>query len=429
MLERNKIYCGDAYAILKTIPDNTIHTGITSPPYYSPGEGLRDYRRDPVTKRTYFDTKVGWKDGWDGDLGMEPTPQMYIHHLADICDEVNRVLRPDGTFWLNLGDSRAGSGRGNSGKNAAIQNQEERQGFIGKRVIIPKGFKKKDVFGIPFRVGIELQERGWYWRDTIPWLKRNGMIGSYKDRPVSNIEWILILTKTPNNYYDSVAVMEKSSESYLKDKRPKGVLRQRTNPNTKYNREEGQFKKQDHAGNSTYKNFNQRYKEAGSCDKRLLRSSDFFFKTWQGLWVDEEGDPLAMIVNPKAYRGKHFAGFPVMLPQTCIAASTSEKGVCPKCGAPWERQAEKVYSEDGKDYQIITNGWEPSCKCGCESTVPATVLDFFAGTSSTGVACKNLNRGYIGIEINPMYCQLGETRIIEEGITEIGCYNEEKTKN
>jgi DNA modification methylase len=416
---------------------------VTSPPYYSPGEGLRNYRVDPVTKLQYFDEKVIWSDRWDGDLGMEPTPQMYITHLLEICAEVLRVLRPEGTFWLNLGDSRAGSGRGPSGKTGAIKNQEIRQGFVGTQIKIPEGFKRKDVFGIPFRVGIALQEQGWYWRDTIPWLKHNGMPGSYKDRPVSNLEWVLLLTKTANNYYDYVAVMQQASESYLKIK-TKGVLRQRVNPNTKYNREEGQFKKQDYTGNSTYTNFNQRYKEAGSCDKRLLRSSDFFFKTWQGLWLNEENEPVAMIVNPKSYLGKHYAGYPVMLPQICITASTSEKGVCPECGAQWERitkkgeakslghspstkpqeiikqfRGEKSVESSGfttnQTYEILTTGWQPTCKCGREDTVPATVLDFFAGTSSTGVACKKINRNYIGIELNPVYCKLGETRIKEEG--------------
>jgi len=386
---------------------------VTSPPYYSPEKGVRNYRVDPETLIPYFDTKMIWADGWGGDLGVEPTPQKYVEHLTEICTEVHRVLRPDAMFWLNLGDNRAGSGMGPSGKNAAIKNQGERQGFVGKHTVIPPGFKRKDVFGIPFRVGIALQEQGWYWRDTIPWIKRNSAPGSYKDRPVSTIEWILILTKTADNYYDYVAVMQQASESYLKDKRPKGVLRQRVNKNTKYNREESQYKKQDITGNSTYTGFNKRYKEAGSCDKRFFRSSDFFFKTWQGLLCDEEGDPLAMVVNPKSYRGKHTASFPVLLPQTCIAASTSEKGVCPKCGAPWKRLAEKIYSDDRKDYKIVTNGWQPTCKCGCETTIPATVLDFFAGTSATGVACKRTNRNYVGIEINPMYCELGETRIKE----------------
>lgn len=395
---------GDALTVLKRLENNSIHMGVTSPPYYSPGEGLRNYETEPTT----------WPDGWVGVLGEESTPQQYVEHLSIICNEFRRVLRPDGTFLLNLGDSRAGSGRGPSGKTSAVKKQEERQGFVGTPQKIPPGFKRKDMFGIPFRVGIALQQAGWYWRDCIPWLKRNGMIGSYRDRPVSNIEWILILSKSDVNYYDYVAVMQQASESYNKDKRPRGVLRQRVNENTKYDRGESQFKKQDVTGNQTYTGFNARYAESGSCDKRFLRSSDFFFKTWQGLWLDEENEPLALIANPTSHLWKHTAGFPVMLPETLILAYTSEKGTCPRCGAPFKRLSEKIHSEDGKTYQIVTTGWNPTCGCTenlSDSPVPAMVSDIFAGTSATGVACKKTGRRYIGIEISQVYCDYGEERI------------------
>lgn len=392
---------GDALTVLKRMDDESIDCSITSPPYYSPMEGLRDYETDPIT----------WPDGWTGDLGSEPTPQEYVRHLTLICTEVYRVLRPTGTYLLNIGDSRAGSGRGPSGKNAAIKNQEDRQGFVGKQQKIPPGFKRKDMFGVPFRTGIALQEAGWYWRDCIPWLKRNGMIGSYKDRPVTNVEWILILSKSSTNYYDYIGVMQQASESYNKDKRPRGVLRQRVNENTKYDRNESQYKKQDTTGNQTYTGFNKRYAENGSCDKRFLRSSDFFFKTWQGLWCDEEGQPLALIVNPTSHKWKHTAGFPIMLPQVLVNAYTSEKGVCPSCGSPWKRIAQKEYSGDGSTYQITTTGWQPTCSCDAGDPVPAMVLDPFNGTAATGVACKNTGRNYIGIEISKKYVEMSHERI------------------
>jgi DNA modification methylase len=417
---------GDALEILKRLEDNSVHMGVTSPPYYSPGEGLRDYETEPIT----------WTDGWTGELGSEPTPQGYVTHLSQVCNEFKRVLRPEGSLLLNLGDSRAGSGRGPSGKNAAIKNQEERQGYSGTHQKIPPGFKRKDVFGIPFRVGISLQEDGWYWRDTIPWLKHNGMPGSYKDRPVSNLEWILVLTKSSKNYYDYVAVMQKSSESYNKDKRPRGVLRQRVNPNTKYDRDESQFKKQDNVGNPTYTGFNARWAENGGGDKRLLRSSDFFFQSFQGLWLDEEGEPMALIANPKSYGGKHYASFPVLLPEILIRGFTSDHGVCLKCGTPWIREVEKesfinrptVGSDDQKHKvepglagglertgghvgcEIITTGWKPGCNCDA-SISPALVVDFFAGSSATGVACKKSGRNYLGIELNPEYVEMGYERI------------------
>lgn len=393
---------GDARVVLERVPSDTFHMAVTSPPYYSPVQGLREYEI----------TELLWPDGWKGNLGEEPTPQMYVSHISLIAEQVHRTLRPEGTWWLNIGDSRAGSGRGPSGKNAAVKGQEERQGFVGKHQQIPSGFKRKDMFGIPFRVGMALQEAGWYWRDCIPWIKRNGMIASYNDRPVSNIEWILILTKSSKNYYDHVAMMQTASESYLKDKRPKGVLRQRVNEHTKYDRSQNQFRKQDSTGNKTYTGLNKRYAETGSCDKRFFRSSDFFFKSFQGLLLDEEDQPLAMIINPTSHRWKHTAGFPVLLPQTCIRASTSERGVCADCGAPLKRISEKHYLSE-KDYEIATLAWEPTCNCGCETPVPATVLDPFNGTGATGVACKNTGRKYVGIELSASYCGMSEQRIAE----------------
>ena len=332
---------GNAYDVTRRMDSESIDLMVTSPPYFSPVDGIRDYVCEPVT----------WPDGWVGILGTEPTPQKYIEHSMLIYKECFRLLKPHGTFLLNIGDTRAGSGKGPSGKNALIKNQEERQGFIGKYQKIPDGFKRKDMFGVPFRMGMALQEMGFYWRDCIPWLKRNGSISSYKDRPVTSIEWILILSKSEHNYYDHVGVMQQASESYNKDKRPRGVLRQRVNKNTKYDRDESQYKKQDDTGNSTYTGLNARYAEAGSCDKRLLRSSDFFFKTWQGLWCDEEGEPLALIINPTSHLYKHTAGFPVLLPQTLIEAYTSEKGNCANCGSPLIRKSHKEHSEDGRTYQ------------------------------------------------------------------------------
>jgi DNA modification methylase len=251
---------GDALDVLKRLESNSIHMAVTSPPYFN---GLRTYDSpmiygglpecqhewgnkipgDPKggsgtpTNKNNRGEKYARGDSrgrfckkctaWEGELGREPSPDLYCHHLVEISRELRRVLRHDGTFWLNIGDSRAGSGRGPSGKTGCIQNQEERQGFDNGGHYIPSGFKRKDIFGIPFRVGFALQEDGWYFRACIPWLKRSGMPGSYKDRPVSTIEFVLMLTKTPKNYYDHVAVMQEASTSYQKDKRPKEVLRQR----------------------------------------------------------------------------------------------------------------------------------------------------------------------------------------------------------
>jgi DNA modification methylase len=303
---------------------------------------------------------------------------------------------------------------------------------FGKREI-PIGLKPKDLIGVPWRVAFALQADGWYLRADLPWIKRNSMPSSVTDRPASSIEHVFLLSKSKKYYYDHIATMQPSSESYNNDKRPRGKLRQCVNPNGKYP-DEGQFKKQDNVGNNTYTGFNARYADSGT-GLRFMRDSDFFFRTWQGLLHNEDGEPMALVVNPRGYKGAHFACFPVLLIEPMILAGTSEKGVCAKCGAPWIRITEKgafrnqswggehVKAQDavggvgltscmksGGTHDILTTGWQPTCTCSANS-IPATVLDPFAGSSATGVACKWHNRNYIGIELNPDYCKLGEQRI------------------
>jgi len=209
-------------------------------------------------------------------------------------------------------------------------------------------------------------------------------------------------------FYDHIAVMQKSSESYDKDKRPRGVLRQRVNPKTKYPNE-GQFekipdttlalRKQDNTGNVTYTGFNDRYVPNG-LGLRYMRDSDFFFKTWQGLLQNENGEPMALVVNPKGYKGAHFAVFPIRLVEPLLLAGTSGMGACPKCGAQW------AMHDVGCEFR-------PTCDCDAGPPIPAMVLDTFNGSGSTGVACKVHNRLYIGIELNPDYVKLSNERIAE----------------
>ena len=238
-------------------------------------------------------------------------------------------------------------------------------------------------------------------------------------------------------FYDHVATMQPSSESYNKDKRPRGKLRQTVNPNSKYP-DEGQFKKQDGTGNPTITGFNARYEDNGT-GLRFMRDSDFFFKTWQGLMHNEDGEPMALVVNPRGYKSAHFAAFPLNLVTPLILAGSSSYGTCKTCGAPWVRNTVKesyiTRPSFGNDNQkqklepgiaqglertgghvassIETISWGPSCECVDNSPIPAVVLDPFSGSAATGAACKLYNRTYVGIELNPEYCKLGEQRIKE----------------
>lgn len=462
---------------LQMLADKSVHMIVTSPPYY----GLRAYGTDPQVwggdpncehewgevhppgyresdtnpgplqhegnkGREKLTSNVCSKCGaWRGELGLEPTPEMYIQHLTMIFREARRVLRDDGTLWVNIGDSYAGSWGAQGGvSNLKLPSADV---YPSKSPLRKThgDIKPKDLLEIPSLLAASLRSDGWYLRSRIPWIKRNALPSSVKDRPSSSIEYVFLLSKSKKYYYDYVATMQLSSESYNKDKRPRGVIRQCVNPTSKYP-DEGQFakkepQKQDLCGNETLVGFNARCVDSGT-GLRYMRDSDFFFRTWQGLLHNEDGEPMALIVNPKGYKGAHFACFPIKLVEPMIVAGTSEKGVCPECGAPWVRTIEKKHTtehtgetetaysegsaanrlallrqtarENGEEFQscVETTGWQPTCTCGNEP-VPATVLDPFAGSCATGVACQWHNRNFIGLELKPEYCALGRKRLEE----------------
>ena len=179
-----QLYQGDALETLKQMEDESIHCCVTSPPYW----GLRDY-------------------GIEGQIGLEKTPEEYVSKIVEVFREVKRVLRDDGTLWLNIGDSYAGSGRGPTGRNG-IGNQEKRQGFHSPKVVIPTGLKPKDLVGIPWMVAFALRADGWYLRQDIIWHKPNPMPESVTDRPTKAHEYIFLLSKSQKYYYDADAIKE-----------------------------------------------------------------------------------------------------------------------------------------------------------------------------------------------------------------------------
>lgn len=186
-MELNRIYLGNSFDVLKTFEDGSINCCVTSPPYF----GLRDY-------------------GIDGQIGIEDTPTDYIERLADVFDEVRRVLRDDGTLWLNIGDSycnsngyaRASAQYQRQGRNDAPANDRDLSKLHGA------GFKTKDLIGIPWLLAFALRERGWYLRQDIIWAKPNPMPESVRDRCTKSHEYIFLMTKSPKYYYDNEAIKE-----------------------------------------------------------------------------------------------------------------------------------------------------------------------------------------------------------------------------
>lgn len=184
----SRIICADAAAGLKTLPSESVQMCVTSPPYY----GLRDY-------------------GTDGQIGMEETPREYIERLVEVFAEVHRVLKPDGTLWVNISDSYAGSGKG---IGLTEEENEKDRPIYGKEnhvLQMPKRWEKikpKDMIGIPWMLAFALREFGYYLRSDIIWHKINCLPESVKDRPAKSYEHIFLLSKSPKYYYNYKAIQE-----------------------------------------------------------------------------------------------------------------------------------------------------------------------------------------------------------------------------
>ena len=260
-----RILVGDCRALLATIADASIQTCVTSPPYF----GLRDY-------------------GVDGQIGLEPTPDQFVQQLVVVFREVRRVLRDDGTLWLNLGDSYAAN-RGYqvpSTKGGPKHSQSQAAG--GKGSVVPDGLKPKDLIGIPWRVAFALQADGWYLRQDIIWHKPNPMPESVRDRCTKAHEYIFLLSKSQNYYFDSESMQEPATGRAPGNVKP-----------TKAGRE---YEISDSEHHRTASNLH----KIGARETRNRRS----------VWT----------VETQPFKDAHFATFPPALIEPCILAG------CPKGG-------------------------------------------------------------------------------------------------
>lgn len=266
-----ELYQGDCLEVLPQLPDKSVQCVVTSPPYW----GLRDY-------------------GDPNQLGLEPSPQEYVQKLVKIFQEVHRVLRDDGTVWLNLGDSYNGSGKGAWDKKD-----------VQKEVYVPPagtpstkapGLKPKDLVGIPWRVAFGLQDDGWYLRQDIIWKKPNPMPESVKDRCTKAHEYMFLLSKSTKYFYDAEAVQEKANYDGRKDEMQKG--------SAKYSKSV--------VPNHTGKSF------AGRGHKRWKKNSE-------GIRVRNRRSVWDIPTRP--YSGAHFAVFPPDLVEPCIKAGSQEGNI------------------------------------------------------------------------------------------------------
>lgn len=184
-----RILEGDALATLRTLPDASVQCCVTSPPYY----GLRDY-------------------GVAGQIGLEASPDEYVAQMVKVFAEVRRVLRDDGTLWLNIGDSYATRANGPLGGSdlggSKVSHAETRRARALRSLALPAGYKHKDMLGIPWMLAFALRADGWYLRSDIIWAKPNPMPESVTDRPTSSHEHVFLLTKRARYFYDAEAIKE-----------------------------------------------------------------------------------------------------------------------------------------------------------------------------------------------------------------------------
>jgi len=409
---------GSALETLKSLPERSVQCCVTSPPYF----GLRAYGTapriwdgdiycehdwkavSPRRIRTLDDvvniesaqvanvgancellpTRGCYKCGaWEGELGQEPTPEMFIYHLVNVFDQVKRVLRDDGTCWINIADT-----------------------YWKEDKIKHPYLKTKDLCMIPHRLAIELQKRGWYVRQEIVWHKPNPMPESVIDRCTNTHEYILLCSKRKNYYFDNIAISELAECSA--DKR---------------------------AGKGRIHYGGKRNGEVGTGQSSFVSISEMRNK--RSVWF----------MTTSTYKGAHFATFPEELPKLCILAGTSEKGCCSECGTPWKRiidhpgnpegilgykgvpnaktkaggfDPSEIATTDGQRLKKGHNptqfykgkiiGWGASCKCDGK-VVPCITLDIFNGSGTTGVVAVRNGRRYIGCEMKPEYIQLTHERM------------------
>jgi DNA modification methylase len=362
------------------LADESVNCVVTSPPYY----GLRDY-------------------GISGQIGLEVTPDEYVANLVQVFREVKRVLRDDGTLWLNLGDSYSGSGKGQWNGGASDPKNQKTFGMKLNNVgNIPDGLKPKDLIGIPWMVAFALRADGWWLRQDIIWAKPNPMPESVTDRCTKAHEYVFLLTKSARYWYDNDAIREPQSvESLNRLKRGYNGDVMRDYPSGAQNHLKNYFGETD--------------EEIESLAGRNKRS----------VWT----------VTTRPYKGAHFATFPPDLIKPMILAGCPQI-VCAKCGAPYQRVLERVdkrHWTERNDYrsgdkykfeyleskqrneigrndapasfkspEMIDKGFQPTCNCNA-GTTSGIVFDPFVGSGTTVMVANELGRRGIGLDLNMKY--------------------------
>jgi DNA modification methylase len=392
-----RIVHGDVSEEIAKLPDNSVHCVVTSPPYW----GLRDYggrkwiggsdscghfeatvhpSPDPGEEGNQWrlePTKTCQLCGaWFGQLGHEPTLEMYIENQIAVFRQVRRVLHPTGTLWLNIGDSYARQGGvGAPGKSAKVG--MTRSGHQRRNCKPPQGLKSKDLMRIPARMVAGLQADGWWLRAENIWYKPNAMPETVTDRTTRAHEMVYLLTKSGRYFYDGEAI------------------RETRNPDDEIAR------------------LKQALSEILDLTGEFQKAKDIALEALRPVGCGTGANKRSVwVINSRPYPGAHFAVMPLELAELCVKAGSSSAGVCSKCLTPLKRKSEKapcVALGDATGGLLLSKA-EVQCKCGAE-VVPSIVFDPFAGSGTVLLAARNLGRNYLGIELNAEYVALCNARL------------------
>ena len=328
-MKSNIILEGNSLSVLKTLESKSVHTCVTSPPYFC----LRDY-------------------GMSDQIGLEETPDVYVQKLVEVFREVHRVLRDDGTLWLNLGDSYNGNKTGNT---EITKNKTRVTNSFRKKLF--RGAKPKDLIGIPWRVAFALQADGWYLRQDIIWHKPNPMPESVTDRCTKAHEYIFLLSKSKNYYFDNEAIKEPAIYGGTQDRVDRAKENGKSMPSEMKN---GIRPRDKRAGKGRIAYEGKRTRANGKGDSHGNGQQSFVsipeMRNKRSVWT----------ITTKPYKDAHFATFPSDLIEPCVLAGAPEGGI---------------------------------------------VLDPFFGSGTTGAVAVKNNRKYIGIELNPKYIELANHRL------------------